>query len=81
MSLKIHPEFWAIAEVQPEPKCRVSRDASSVIDNLGDTVRRNPNGLRKPAPRQPILVKNSSFNISPGVTGANSFLAIVLLPQ
>jgi hypothetical protein len=51
MSLKIHPEFWAIAEVQAQPKRRVSRDAPSIIDNLGDTVWRDPDGLRELALR------------------------------
>jgi hypothetical protein len=51
MNLKIHPEFWAIAEVQAQAKRRVSRDAPSIIDNLGDTVWRDPDGLRELALR------------------------------
>src|ERR1700722_103777 len=40
MCLKIHPELRAVAKVQTEPKCRVSRDTSPVVDDLGNPVRR-----------------------------------------
>jgi hypothetical protein len=77
MGLKIHPEFWTIAKVQAQPKRGVSRDAPPIVDNLGDAVWRDADGFRKRFCDRPYSVRNSSFNISPGVTGANSFPAIV----
>jgi hypothetical protein len=38
MGLKIHPEFRTIAKVQAQPKCRISRNAAPIVDNLGDPV-------------------------------------------
>jgi hypothetical protein len=55
MGLKIHPEFWTIAKVQAQPKRGVSRDAPPIVDNLGDAVWRDADGIRKLVLRQTIL--------------------------
>jgi hypothetical protein len=45
MGLKIHPKLRAIAKVQAEPKRRVGRNAPPIVDDLGDAIRRNADGL------------------------------------
>src|SRR5260370_807133 len=55
MRLQIDPEFWAVAEVKPKPECRIGRDSASVVDDLGNPVRRNADRLRQLVLRQIIL--------------------------
>src|ERR1700730_11533311 len=67
MALKIHPKFRAVTKVQAEPKRGVGRDASPIVDNLGNPVRRNPDGLRKLVLRQTILSKELVFQHCTGL--------------
>jgi hypothetical protein len=78
MGLEIHPELRAVAKIQAQPKRRVSRDPAPIVDDLGNPIRRNADGLRKLFRERPYSARNSSFSISPGVTGANSFCAIAM---
>ena len=48
MDLEIHPEFRTIPEVQAQPERGVGGDAAPVIDDLGDTIRRDAERLRRP---------------------------------
>ena len=41
MGLKVHPELWAITEVKAKSECGVCRNASTIVDNLGNAVWRN----------------------------------------
>src|SRR5580700_11399037 len=61
MGLKIHPELRTIAKVQTEPKRRVSRDASPVVDDLSNAVRRNTDSLCELVLRQTILGEEFFF--------------------
>src|SRR5713101_4208548 len=47
MGLEIHPELGAVAEVQAQPERGVCRDAPPIVDDLGDTVRRDADCLRE----------------------------------
>jgi hypothetical protein len=48
MGLKMEPVLRAVAEIQTEPKRGIGRDAPPVVDELGDTVRRDADGLGEP---------------------------------
>jgi hypothetical protein len=61
VGLQSKPEFRGVAQVQTQPKRRISRDAPPIIHDLRD---------------RPYSVRNSSFSMSPGVSGANSFSAV-----
>jgi hypothetical protein len=54
MALKVQPELRAVAEVKAQPECRISRDATPIVNYLGDAVRGNSYSLRKLALRQTI---------------------------
>jgi hypothetical protein len=54
MALKIEPELRAVAEIKAEPKRGVSGDAPPVVDDLGDAVWRNADGLGEPMLRQAV---------------------------
>ena len=43
MRLEVHPELWAITKVKAEPERSVCRNASTIVDNLGNAVWRNAN--------------------------------------
>jgi hypothetical protein len=76
VGLQVHPELWRISEIQAEPQCGVGSDAPAVVDDLCNTVRRDPNSLRELILGQAVLCQKLLFNISPGVTGANSLSVI-----
>src|SRR5580658_5868178 len=61
MGLKIHPELRTIAKVQTEPKRRIGRDASSIVDDRGNPVRRNTDGLGELVLRETILGEEFFF--------------------
>jgi hypothetical protein len=41
MGLEVHPELWAITKVQAEPERSVCRNASTIVDDLGNAVWRD----------------------------------------
>jgi hypothetical protein len=43
MGLEVHPELWAITKVQAEPERSVCRNASTIVDDLGNAVWRDAN--------------------------------------
>jgi hypothetical protein len=47
MGLKIQLKLRAVAKIQAEPKRRISRNAPPIVDDLGNPVRRNADGLSK----------------------------------
>jgi hypothetical protein len=55
VTLKIHPELRTIAEIEPQPKRRVGGNTPPIVDDVGNAVRRNPNGLGKLVLRQAIF--------------------------
>src|SRR5436190_23213714 len=55
IALEVHPELRTIAEVQAQPQRGVGRDASSIVDDLGDSVRRNTDRFREPVLGEPIF--------------------------
>lgn len=38
MGLEVHPELWAITKVKAEPERSVCRNASTIVDDLGNAV-------------------------------------------
>jgi hypothetical protein len=38
MRLEVHPELWAISKVKAEPERSVCRNASTVVDDLGNAI-------------------------------------------
>jgi hypothetical protein len=62
MGPKIEPEDRAVAEVQAQPKCGVGPDAPLVIDDLGDTVWRDANGLGEPMLGQAVRDQELFFS-------------------
>src|SRR5437773_8834044 len=77
--LKIYPKLRTIAKVHAQPECGVGGDAPPIIDDLGDAVRGDADRLRKLICDKPYSTRNSSFSISPGLTGANSCVRILAL--
>src|SRR5262249_776415 len=45
MGLEVHPELWRVAEIQAQPQRCVGRNAPSVVEDLGNAVRRDPDSL------------------------------------
>ena len=43
MGLEVHPELWAITKVKTKPESSVCRNASTIVDDLGNAVRRDAN--------------------------------------
>src|SRR6185437_12399516 len=41
MGLEVHPEFRAVAEIEREPQGGVGCDASPIVRNIGDPIRRD----------------------------------------
>jgi hypothetical protein len=70
--LEIQPEFRAVTEIQTETDRGMGGDPATVVDDLGDPIRRNTDSLCELVLRQAYSARNSSFSISPGATGANS---------
>ena len=42
MGLVVHPELWAVTKVQAEPERSVCRNASTIVDDLGNAVGEMP---------------------------------------
>ncbi len=55
VGLEIHREFRAVPEIQPQPHRRVGRNPASVVNDLGDPVRRDTDRLGKPVLRQALF--------------------------
>src|SRR5579862_3627009 len=45
MRLQIQPELRRVAKVQGEPQCRVGGNATAIVDDLSDPIRRDPDRL------------------------------------
>ena len=78
MCLEIQPELSAVAEIQPQAQSCIGGDPATVVHDLGDAIRRIPIAFASLFCDSPYSAKNSSFSISPGVTGANSFFMEIL---
>jgi hypothetical protein len=81
VALKIEPELRTVAEVEAAPQRRVCRDAAPVVDDPAIRFGEIPIAFASALCDRPYAARNSSFSISPGVTGANSFFAIVVSAQ
>jgi hypothetical protein len=81
MALQVHPELCAVAEIQTQAECGVSRYAAPIVDDFGDAIGRDPDRLRDLVLRQVIRGQELLFQHFAGVTGANSFVAIVVSCQ
>src|SRR5579863_6096488 len=57
MGLQIQPKLRAVAKVQAQPKRGIGGDASPIVDDLGNPVRRNPDRFRELVLRETILYK------------------------
>jgi hypothetical protein len=55
VGLQIHPELGTIAEVQTQAERGVCSDASTIGNDVGDPVWRNPKGLRELILRQAVF--------------------------
>jgi hypothetical protein len=70
VGLEVHPEFWAITEEKAKSECGVCRNASTIVDDLGNAVWRNVNRFCQLVLRHPIFSKEqnlSSSSSSPSV--------------
>ena len=61
MGLQVHPELWRISEIQAEPQRGVGSDAPAVVDDLCNTVRRDPNSLGELILGQAVLCQKLLF--------------------
>src|ERR1700720_456979 len=55
MSLQVHPELWRVSKVQTQPQTRFIRNASAIVDDLGNAVWRDPDSFGKMVLRESVL--------------------------
>ena len=67
VSLKVKPELGSVTEKESQAQRCVGGDQSAIVDDLGDSIRRDPDRLRELILRQLVLRRNSPFSILPGV--------------
>ena len=61
MGLEVHPELWAITKIKAESERSVCRNASTIVDDLGNTVWRDANRLCQLILRQRIFCQEFFF--------------------
>src|SRR5215471_6081437 len=47
VALQVHPKLRAVAEIQTQAKRGIGSDTPPIVDDLGDTIGRNADGLGK----------------------------------
>jgi hypothetical protein len=60
-TLQVHPEFRALAEYKPNRSAVSAVMRRRLFDDLGNAVRRNPNGFRKLILRQAVFGEKFRF--------------------
>src|SRR6266850_1764722 len=74
MSLQVHPELRRASEIQTQPQRRVSRDAPPVVDDLCNSVRRDPNSFGEMILRKTVLDQELFFQHFTGRDGCKLVL-------